>query len=76
MMPLQANASWLAVLAERISAEEVQAFYEANPEYWLITHGHPPPPAEAAEVSISGRRRRCRTATGRSGWYATGNHAA
>ena len=49
MMPLHADASWSAVLAERSSVGEVQAFYEANPEYWRITHGHPPPPGEAAE---------------------------
>ena len=49
MIPPHADASWLAVLAERSSADEVQAFYEANPEYWRITHGHAPPPGEAVE---------------------------
>jgi RimJ/RimL family protein N-acetyltransferase len=49
MMPLHADASWLAVLAECSSVDEVQAFYEANPEYWRITHGHAPLPEEAAE---------------------------
>ncbi len=49
MMPLHADAGWLAVLAERSSADEVQAFYEANPEYWRVTHGHAPPSGEAAE---------------------------
>ena len=49
MIPLHADAGWLAVLAERSSADEVQAFYEANPEYWRITHGHAPPPGEAAQ---------------------------
>jgi len=28
---------------------ELQAFAESNPEYWLLTHGHPPPSDEVAQ---------------------------
>ncbi|HTN47929.1 MAG TPA: GNAT family N-acetyltransferase [Burkholderiaceae bacterium] len=49
MTPLRADASWFAAVADRSSADELQAFYEANPEYWHITHGHRPEPGEAAD---------------------------
>lgn len=48
MTPLRDDADWFAVVAERGCADELQAFYEANPEYWHVTHGHPPEPGEAA----------------------------
>jgi GNAT superfamily N-acetyltransferase len=47
--PLRADADWFAVIAERSSAGELQLFYEANPQYWQLTHGRPPQPSEAAE---------------------------
>jgi RimJ/RimL family protein N-acetyltransferase len=47
--PLRPDADWLAEPGLRSHASELQAFYEANPEYWLLVHGHAPPPAEAAE---------------------------
>jgi RimJ/RimL family protein N-acetyltransferase len=34
---------------EREDLAEVQAFIESNPEYWLLTQGHPPPSDEAAK---------------------------
>ena len=49
MTPLRADADWFAAIAERSSADELQTFYEANPEYWHLTHGRGPSPAEAAE---------------------------
>lgn len=33
--------------ATRAETAEIQAFNEANPAYWLLTHGHPPPPDDA-----------------------------
>jgi RimJ/RimL family protein N-acetyltransferase len=33
--------------AARGEVDEIQAFNDANPEYWLLTHGHPPPPDDA-----------------------------
>ena len=47
MKPLRADAAWFAEPADRSVAGELQAFYEANPEYWHLTHGHAPPPGEA-----------------------------
>jgi GNAT superfamily N-acetyltransferase len=47
--PLRADADWDAEPGARAHAPELQAFYEANPEYWLLVHGHPPAPGEAAE---------------------------
>lgn len=49
MKPLRSDAGWFAEPGDRSQAGELQAFYEANPEYWLLVHGHAPPPAEAAE---------------------------
>jgi GNAT superfamily N-acetyltransferase len=46
--PLRADSIWFAVPAERSCAAELQTFYEANPEYWHVTHGHPPEADEAA----------------------------
>jgi len=37
----------MAVAADRGAAAELQSFYEANPEYWHLTHGHAPGPGEA-----------------------------
>jgi RimJ/RimL family protein N-acetyltransferase len=36
--------------AERCEVAEIQAFNDSNPEYWLLTHGHPPPPDDAARA--------------------------
>jgi hypothetical protein len=47
--PLDATADWYAELAERDCARELQAFYDANPEYWKLTHGHGPQPNAAEE---------------------------
>jgi GNAT superfamily N-acetyltransferase len=47
--PLRADADWFAEPGLRSHAGELQAFYEANPEYWLMVHGHAPAPGEAAE---------------------------
>jgi GNAT superfamily N-acetyltransferase len=49
MTPLRAGAVWTAEPGTRSHAPELQAYYEANPEYWLLVHGHPPPPGEAEE---------------------------
>jgi len=46
--PLRADSLWFAAPGERSAAGELQAFYEANPEYWHVTHGHPPEAGEAA----------------------------
>ncbi len=35
--------------AQREEIAELQAFAESNPEYWLLTHGHPPPSDDAAQ---------------------------
>ena len=35
--------------AAREEIAEIQTFFESNPEYWLLTHGHPPPSDEAAQ---------------------------
>lgn len=48
MTPLRGDSLWFTVPAERSATDELQAFYEANPEYWRITHGHPPESGEAA----------------------------
>jgi GNAT superfamily N-acetyltransferase len=47
LRPLRADAAWFAAPADRRVAGELQAFYEANPEYWHLTHGHAPGPDEA-----------------------------
>ena len=49
MTPLRVDADWFAVAAQRSSARELQSFYEANPQYWQLTHGRPPQPSEAAD---------------------------
>lgn len=36
--------------AQRHEVDEIQAFNDANPEYWRLTHGHPPPPDDAARA--------------------------
>ncbi len=40
---------FVAQPARREDIAELQAFAESNPEYWLLTHGHPPPSDEAAQ---------------------------
>ena len=40
---------FIAEHVEREQIAEIQAFVESNPEYWLQTHGHPPPADEAAK---------------------------
>lgn len=49
MKPLRADADWIATAAERSAAAELQAFYEANPEYYEITHGRAPAPDAASQ---------------------------
>jgi GNAT superfamily N-acetyltransferase len=46
---LRQDADWFAEPGTRSHASELQAYYEANPEYWRLVHGHPPPPGEAEE---------------------------
>lgn len=40
---------FVAQLVKREEIAEIQAFEESNPEYWLQTHGHPPPADNAAK---------------------------
>ncbi len=40
---------FVAQRAEREDTAEIQAFIESNPEYWLLTHGHPPLADDAAK---------------------------
>lgn len=47
MTPLRTDADWIATEADRSASAELQAFYEANPEYYEITHGHAPAPDAA-----------------------------
>jgi GNAT superfamily N-acetyltransferase len=47
LTPLRPDSGWVALPADRGVAAELQAFYEANPEYWHLTHGHAPAPDEA-----------------------------
>ena len=42
------TSEFVAEQVEREEIAEVQSFIEANPEYWLLTHGHGPPPDDAA----------------------------
>lgn len=39
---------FVAQPAQREDIADIQAFTESNPEYWLLTHGHPPAPDDAA----------------------------
>lgn len=41
------GAGWFAEERARDALPELQAFYEANPGYWLMVHGVPPLPNEA-----------------------------
>jgi len=41
------SAGWFAAERERSDLPALQAFYEANPGYWLLVHGEPPRPDEA-----------------------------
>lgn len=47
MLQAPADAGWHAVERTRDALPELQAFYEANPGYWLMVHGVPPLPSEA-----------------------------
>jgi GNAT superfamily N-acetyltransferase len=49
LRPLKADAHWIATEADRSAAAELQAFYEANPEYYELTHGHAPAPGAALQ---------------------------
>ncbi|HQR19962.1 MAG TPA: GNAT family N-acetyltransferase [Burkholderiaceae bacterium] len=49
MKPLHEEADWEAVAADASAIGELQAFYEANPEYWHLVHGHAPVPDEATQ---------------------------
>jgi len=42
------GADWFAAARTRADLPETQAFYEANPGYWLMVHGTAPQPDEAA----------------------------
>jgi len=44
-----ATGEFVAEPAQREDIAELQAFAESNPEYWLLTHGHPLPSDEAAQ---------------------------
>lgn len=41
---------FFALPARREELAQVQAFNEANPGYWLLTHGHPPAPDDASKA--------------------------
>lgn len=41
------SAGWCALERTRDALPELQAFYEANPDYWHMVHGVPPLPDEA-----------------------------
>lgn len=45
-----ATDEFVARSAQREEIAELQAFAESNPEYWLLTHGHPPPSDDAAQT--------------------------
>ncbi len=47
MKPGRDETDWTAVESDRASLGELQAFYEANPDYWLLVYGHAPPADEA-----------------------------
>lgn len=47
MKPQRDDVSWTAVESDRASLAELQAFYEANPEYWLLVYGRAPERDEA-----------------------------
>jgi GNAT superfamily N-acetyltransferase len=49
LSPLRPDADWIASEADRSDAAELQAFYEANPEYYQVTHGHAPAPDTALQ---------------------------
>lgn len=40
---------FIAQCARPEDIAEIQAFTESNPEYWLLMHGHPPLPDDAAK---------------------------
>lgn len=42
------TGEFVAQQARREDIVELQAFAESNPEYWLLTHGHPPAADDAA----------------------------
>lgn len=44
------DETFVARPARRDEIAEMQAFNAANPEYWLLTHGHVPPPDDVAEA--------------------------
>ena len=43
------TGEFVAQVAQREDIAELQAFTESNPEHWLLTHGRPPAPDDAAE---------------------------
>ena len=43
-----ATGEFVAQEAQLEDIDQVQAFTESNPQYWLLTHGHPPEPGAAA----------------------------
>lgn len=44
------DEAFIARPARRDEIAEMQAFNEANPEYWLLTHGHAPPPDDVEKA--------------------------
>jgi RimJ/RimL family protein N-acetyltransferase len=49
-LPQITLSGYLIREARRDEVGEIQAFNDANPEYWRFTHGHPPPPDDAAQA--------------------------
>jgi GNAT superfamily N-acetyltransferase len=49
LRPLNIAWDWKVDTADRSAAAELQAFYEANPEYWRMVYGHSPGPDEALQ---------------------------
>ncbi len=49
MKPLRPEADWIAVAADRTAIGELQSFYESNPDYWRLVHGHAPAADEAEQ---------------------------
>lgn len=48
--PRFSGNGFVARLARREETAAIQAFNDANPEYWLLTHGHAAPPDDAEKA--------------------------
>jgi ribosomal protein S18 acetylase RimI-like enzyme len=44
---VKCGREWIAMESDRASLGELQAFYESNPDYWLLVYGHAPTADEA-----------------------------